>query len=75
MSEQVFQHVAKLASAVAFVIRGLRKGEIKSQPVFEMDREAENWEPISLEDYLTRVLKDCNIEVKIEEPKRKGKRK
>ncbi len=62
-----------LAGAIALVLRGLKSGSIKAPPILNMDPKAENYDMISVSDYLTGKLKECGIEVMTEKAARARK--
>lgn len=65
------QKIGTLAGALVFVINGLRKSSIESQPITIMEPDAEEYPMISLEQYLWEALGKCGIKERKEEAKTK----
>jgi hypothetical protein len=64
VEDALHQKLVTLAGAIAFVVSGLRSGSVKAQPILNMDPKAENYDMLSMEDYLTGKLKECGIELR-----------
>lgn len=69
------EKLATLADAVAFVIGGLRSGSVKANPIINMDQNAENYDMVSMEEYLTKKLNDCGYTVPSPKPKEEKPRR
>jgi hypothetical protein len=52
----LFQGSPELFQLAVLVLKGLKQGSIKAQPVWDMNPEAENWTPEALEDIASRAL-------------------
>lgn len=52
-----FGRASRLSSELAFILKGLRSGSIRSKPIIDLSNlEAESLEPETLEDHIQKAL-------------------